>query len=69
MTGNFFLLRLSYILHTIGIENIFDKYFRSIVALKYLLELFQVCNCEKKPPREKKYHSFHDLIEILSYFY
>jgi len=44
MIGNF-LLWLSYILHTIGIENIFEKYFRWIVALKYLLELFHVFNC------------------------
>jgi len=47
MIGNF-LLWLSYILRTIGIENIFDKYFSWIVALKYLLELFQVYNCGQR---------------------
>jgi len=31
-------------LHTIEIENIFEKYFSWIVALKYILELFQVYN-------------------------
>jgi len=47
MIGNF-LLWLRNILHTIGIENIFEKYFSLIVALKYLLELFQVYNCGQK---------------------
>jgi len=47
MTANF-LLRLSYILHTIGIENIYEKYCSLIVALKYLLEWFQVYNCGQR---------------------
>jgi len=47
MVGNS-LLWLSYILQTIGIENIFEKYFSWIVALKYLLELFPVYNCGQR---------------------
>jgi len=50
MIGNF-LLWLRYILHTLGIENIFEKYCSWIVALKYLLELrefFQVYNCGQR---------------------
>jgi len=45
--GNF-LLWLSYMLHTIEIENVFEKYFCWIVALEYILELFQVYNCGQR---------------------
>jgi len=63
MIGNF-LLWLSYILHTIGIENIFEKYFSRIVALKYLLELFQVNNCG-----ERKLEYFRAQVTKLKYIY